>query len=435
MTEVSAKNALHKAVVKLYSNGTAIGINPNGGYLRGSNSPVDFMILFRNNTDFELYRNGGGPVHTDSPDSEVAVQRGNDQGNPGENVYFFSYDRYESGNRIDMSQVPLSVFNNRTVFIKNHYGRSMGLQYGANNIDNNSVYRGWDIGGNQGRVTFSITTMSQYHKIYTSMMASQDMQAKCCTNQFNGTDADSVISKQVCQDFSFTKGSDSCDNVMNNFCPTHLDDPYCSCYMDRNTVINDPALLAKYPLSKYTTQPQCWNDSCLSGGYKNAGLRSAPSCPSITVCTQDIDKISGANNVLRNVLLTQNCGSTGTNTTAGTAGTTGSAPGTPGTAGTAGNTTLDTTTSGEGISDKFLKAKIFVQAHIWVFLIGFAVIIPLLFMYFNLGTNDSSNSTIVASPVENPALSTSPTVSPTVSPVVSPVVASPVVSPVTSSVV
>lgn len=410
MTEVSAKNALHKAVVKLYSNGTVIGINPNGGYLRSSRSPVDFTILFRNNTDFELYRNGGGPVHTDSPDSEVAVQRGSDQGNPGENVYFFSYDRYESGNRIDMSQVPLSIFDTRVVFIKNHYGRSMGLRYGANNFDNDSVYRGWDIGGNQGRVTFSIVTMSPYHRIYTSMMASQDMQAKCCTNQFNGTDADSVISKQVCQDYSFTKGSDSCDNVMNNFCPTHLDDPYCSCYMDRNTVINDPILLTKYPLSKYTTQPQCWNDSCLTSGYKNAGLRSAPSCPSITVCTQDIDKISGANNVLRNVLLSQNCGTTGVNTTPVT---------TP--SGTSGNTSSNNPPDGsadkapvpeEGPNTKILKAKIFIQTHIWVFLIGFAVVIPLLFLYFNSSTDKSS---ITSSPQPNTQPTTSSTQPTTVS--------------------
>lgn len=419
MTEVSAKNALHKAVVKLYSNGTAIGINPNGGYLRSSRSPVDFTILFRNNTDFELYRNGGGPVHTDSPDSEVAVQRGSSQGNPGENVYFFSYDRYESGNRIDMSQVPLSIFDTRVVFIKNHYGRSMGLRYGANNFDNDSVYRGWDIGGNQGRVTFGIVTMSPYHRIFTDMMKSQDMQAKCCTNQFNGTDSDSVISKQVCQDFSFTKGSDSCDNVMNNFCPTHLDDPYCSCYMDRNTVINDPTLLAKYPLSKYTTQPQCWNDSCLTGGYKNAGLRSAPSCPSITVCTQDIDKISGANNVLRNVLLTQNCGTTGVNTTTPSGNASGTTSGT-----SPGNNSLNNLPERapvpeEGLNTKILKARIFVQTHIWVFLIGFAVIIPFLFMYFSSNIDNSSSSLPLSSSSSSSLSVNSSVMSPIPSPSIS----------------
>lgn len=101
------------------------------------------------------------------------------------------------------------------------------------------------------------------------------------------------------------------DDYADQFCPTaNLNLPenkWCSCYLSRKTVLADPTLSKLYPLAKYTTQPQCWNDVCLMDGYKNFGIRSSPSCPSLTICTQDLASVSGANNILKNVILTQDC--------------------------------------------------------------------------------------------------------------------------------
>lgn len=101
------------------------------------------------------------------------------------------------------------------------------------------------------------------------------------------------------------------DNIVREFCVTHLDDPYCGCYKQAPDFI-PPTVAGLNP---------CWSKDCGSIGYQPRNMRNI-TCPDITYCKQDFGAIGGDANILDDIKLTQNCGpdsnkstSTGSNET------------------------------------------------------------------------------------------------------------------------
>ncbi len=298
-----------------FNGGIRIGIR--GKYLGASRNPVLFIIKFTNATEFNIFTSNMQPIHMDKPDSEVLVSDGG-TGNSNENVFFFSYDRTESWNRIDMTKVSPSIFTDRNVYIKSPLtSRSFGLRFyppPANRYDYDNVVRSWDIYENQGNFRFDIVNKSPVHAKYNAISGDNNAKVKCCTNQYGGT-PDEQLSQYVCNILNYTPNSNTCDIFMDSYCPADMGNPVCSCYLNRASILDSPLLMEQYPLAKYATQPQCWNGDCLVKGYKNNGIRTSAACPSITVCTQDINKIGGSNNILKNIIVTQNCGEQATTPT------------------------------------------------------------------------------------------------------------------------
>lgn len=84
------------------------------------------------------------------------------------------------------------------------------------------------------------------------------------------------------------------ETIIQAYCATHKDDPFCACYRDSPEYIpNEIRGLVK-----------CWDKTCAERGYIPKNLRV--SCPNITICRQALD--TNNSNVLTNNVIIQDCG-------------------------------------------------------------------------------------------------------------------------------
>jgi len=88
-------------------------------------------------------------------------------------------------------------------------------------------------------------------------------------------------------------------SMVANWCKTHMDDDFCSCYATPPDFIRKKA-------PEVSGLPQCWNQTCSLKGFKPITTQS---CPSITICRQEITT-EGDNNLSSNVEVKQDCNPT-----------------------------------------------------------------------------------------------------------------------------
>jgi len=86
------------------------------------------------------------------------------------------------------------------------------------------------------------------------------------------------------------------ETVIQAYCATHKDDPFCACYRDS----------PEYIPNKIRGLVKCWDKTCAERGYIPKNLRV--SCPNITICRQALD--TNDSNVLTNNVIIQDCGTT-----------------------------------------------------------------------------------------------------------------------------
>lgn len=95
--------------------------------------------------------------------------------------------------------------------------------------------------------------------------------------------------------------SDTCRNnqtdldlsTVQGYCNTNPNDDFCSCF----------GPVPSYIPKEVAGLPQCWNNTCSIHGYKPSTLQT---CPSITICQQDIST-QGNENLSSNVVIRQDC--------------------------------------------------------------------------------------------------------------------------------
>lgn len=91
------------------------------------------------------------------------------------------------------------------------------------------------------------------------------------------------------------------DALVAAWCPSHLDDPFCSCY--RPLPADAPV-----EVQQVSAKPQCWNATCNMSGYKNTNLKgdTAP-CPDITVCTLNSNQQNNTASLSAGNIIKQDC--------------------------------------------------------------------------------------------------------------------------------
>jgi len=125
-----------------------------------------------------------------------------------------------------------------------------------------------------------------------------------CVNNLE-TDLCRNISKDVLNKACAINMSDTCKNrkdeldprMVEKYCETHKEDPFCSCY------INVP----DYIPAEIRGLTKCWNKKCADYGYIPPSLRGT--CPNITICRQNLG-VDGGSNMLTGNVIVQDCSTT-----------------------------------------------------------------------------------------------------------------------------
>jgi len=138
----------------------------------------------------------------------------------------------------------------------------------ANNVE--SPYCKWMMP--QLKLSASAKDKSKYHNILNQ--ACQINMTDTCRN--NQTDLDV--------------------STVQNWCKLNPNDEFCSCF-------NAPPDYIMRKAPEVAGLPQCWNNTCSVKGFKPQTLQT---CPSITICSQDITT-EGNNNLSSNVVIRQDC--------------------------------------------------------------------------------------------------------------------------------
>lgn len=116
-----------------------------------------------------------------------------------------------------------------------------------------------------------------------------------------GSAKDQTVYKNILNKACSINMSDTCRNNQNdldpsmveNWCKTHSDDPFCSCYGPVPKFI-PPALAGT---------PECWNNTCSLHGFNPRGQCKIGQ---VTICQQDITT-QGNDNLSSNVVIRQDC--------------------------------------------------------------------------------------------------------------------------------
>jgi hypothetical protein len=92
------------------------------------------------------------------------------------------------------------------------------------------------------------------------------------------------------------------DNVVREFCASHPDSEFCSCFtaLNNSITVRDPTLKA------ILSRPECYVTKCASGdGYKTTNMRQSGQCPPVNVCQNTLNSIGNTSTELTGV--TQSC--------------------------------------------------------------------------------------------------------------------------------
>jgi hypothetical protein len=151
---------------------------------------------------------------------------------------------------------------------------------------------------------YNIPNNAQYGLIQLAIITkAQPVRSNCCELQYENTDPMSKSLKTFCTNISMYSNNDPnnpnslCDSYMNEYCPNHPENPFCSCYnVDSEIAKLSPQLLPYKTILQ--AQPKCWFPTCANTGYKNVQLRQPVTC-SIKICTNQTT-VSGDNNILTN---------------------------------------------------------------------------------------------------------------------------------------
>lgn len=164
--------------------------------------------------------------------------------------------------------------------------------------------------GREGNVVDKLNILCSTHPLYG---CSDDINNPYCQNVINeGYSRDVTLAKKVISNYCSKNMNDQCksyisskpgefDDVVQKWCATHLDDPFCSCYQPMPD--DTPA-----ELKILQSKPQCWNKNCNLSGYKNTNLRNDQStCANIKVCNQNINSMQNTSTLNMNNLNVQDC--------------------------------------------------------------------------------------------------------------------------------
>src|SRR6476661_1605727 len=120
-----------------------------------------------------------------------------------------------------------------------------------------------------------------------------DKNPELCKTRIRSYCQGNNLDKRYCKDKLIDMGYS--DTPVNEWCASHVDDPFCACYKalhDSGSTV-DPT--AKAVLSR----PECYVSECASGlGYKYTNMRQGNVCPPANVC---VNKIAVAGNEYANL--------------------------------------------------------------------------------------------------------------------------------------
>src|SRR5690606_34739028 len=91
---------------------------------------------------------------------------------------------------------------------------------------------------------------------------------KCCSGGY----ANDKVYNEVCNYLGYTGEGPKCDLVVDEYCPSHLDDPLCSCYNTAASISKLPTAMQQYAVI-LEAQPKCWLKDCALKGYHNLRMR------------------------------------------------------------------------------------------------------------------------------------------------------------------